>query len=99
HSSAGASTSERGPGSAVKKGRRDESPHDPLKDRCVAHFTAKGVIVDDCLRAIDELRAANIADALIDAALGQAIEADAKSLNYLMQVGRDWYAQRTGATT
>src|SRR5262249_48183314 len=99
NSSAGVFTPERAPGSAIIEDRRDDAPNDPLKDRCIAHFTAKGVSVDDCLRAIDDLRAANIADALIDAALGQAIEADAKSLRYIRRVARDWYAHRTGAAT
>jgi len=89
-------TSERRRPSAVE-GRPDHGrPVDELKRRCLEHFTVKGVAYDDCLRVVDQLRAADIADHLIDSALGKAIDADAKSLKYFVKVTEDWYAQRTG---
>src|SRR5262249_33946560 len=74
---------ERGKPLAVTDGR--PAPEDALKERCVAHFAATGVSRDDCVRAIDQLRSEDIADHLIDAALGQAINAEAKSLRYLVR--------------
>jgi hypothetical protein len=72
-------------------------PVDTLKRRCLDIFVAKGVSRDDCCRAVDRLRADNIADELIDMALGQCERnPDVRHIGYLVSVARDWYAQRTG---
>jgi hypothetical protein len=74
-------------------------PVDALKRRCLEHFaTKKNVDPDDCRRVVDQLRAENIADDVIDMALGQSENANAVRLAYLVRVARDWYAQRGGRT-
>jgi hypothetical protein len=86
---------ERGESFALK----DEGgePLDALKRRCLDIFAAKGVSRDDCVRAIDRLRADNIADQLIDVALGQCEQKrDVRHVGYLLTVARDFYRQRTG---
>jgi hypothetical protein len=78
---------------------RDE-PEDALKCRCLNLFVPRGVSHDDCVRAIDQLRCEDIADHLIDAALGQCEKkADVQSPGYLLKVARNWYRQRTGGVT
>jgi hypothetical protein len=48
------------------------------------------------VRVIDQLRFENIGDEIIDIALGQCMNADAKQLAYLVTVARDFYCQRVG---
>jgi hypothetical protein len=83
-----------GEGSA--KSFEHDTPADTLKRRCLEHFAANGIARDDCVRVIDQLRAENIADEIIDMALGQCENADARSLDYLVKVARAFYKQRTG---
>jgi hypothetical protein len=91
-------TFERDKATALKDGNGE--PVDALKRRCLAIFAAKGVSRDDCVRAVDRLRAENIADELIDVALGQCEKnPDVRHVGYLLKVARDWYRQRTGVPT
>ena len=88
-------TPERSESFALKEG--DGKPVDALKRRCLDIFTPKGVSRDDCVRAVDRLRADNIADELIDIALGQCEQKrDIRHVGYLLKVARDFYKQRTG---
>ena len=85
----------RGKPSALKEG--NDPPEDALKRRCLDIFTPKGVSRDDCCRAVDRLRCDNIADELIDTALGQCEQKhDVRHVGYLLKVARDFYKQRTG---
>jgi len=73
-----------------------EISRDALADRACAHFACHGISRDDIVRAVDQLRADDIGDTVIDEALGQCEAAGARSLGYLVKVARDWMAQRTG---
>jgi hypothetical protein len=84
-------------GTGKEKDLPERRPVDKLKRRCLDIFAPKGVTPDDCVRAIDRLRADNIADELIDVALGQCeTKSDVRHVGYLLKVARDFYKQRTG---
>jgi hypothetical protein len=69
---------------------------DPLVDRAFEHFSPHGSTRADVEGCIHSLRYDdNLADTLIDEAIGQSIKANASRLAYLTKVARSFYAQRT----
>jgi hypothetical protein len=65
---------------------------DRLIERLARHFVPRFSDLD-CEYLIVRLREENIGDAIIDAAIGQAIAKDAHSLKYVETVARDWFSQ------
>jgi hypothetical protein len=82
---------------AEARRRVQGSAEDKLVTRALAHFAKHGAQRPAVEACINELRHRyNIADELIDVAVGQAISTDARKLAYLTKVACDFYRQRTG---
>jgi Helix-turn-helix domain len=75
--------------------KSEDQPLDALTSRCFKIFAPNGASEHDCVVAIDQLRDENIADSVIDMALGQC-DGNGRHIHYLAVVARNWYAQRAG---
>jgi hypothetical protein len=84
--------------SSSPRSEEKNAKKDRLAERAFGHFSAKGFTRSECRETVNKLRSENIADELIDVAVGQCIERDARRLAYLLKVGRDFYLQRVGAS-